>query len=502
MIAWLRQNTKTLAGSLLAAFCFGSSFALITDRLVLPYLESNHGFAGRQWKEENKKRFVFNCQRNSATNGAPVWRSWGLDFDKKQLFRHRILVMGDSFVWGDSYANMNDMWWRQLQKELARRGYEVEVIGAGRPGYSLSQELKCAPALVAKYKPDLIIWGYDSNDCDEGVLLGFTFQRPKFFSCPDKMFYKAVPNLHERISSKLQDALSGIIGATKNLGSSYSEWELKLLEGKNFELFQKTVADVASFHRTSGVPGFVLTLPQVPEQEHFRRRFGPISTIMAANGIEFVDVAPAFARAYGATSGRLVTDSGTVRPRSWGINPANPHPNACATHFFAVKAADYLCQHYAERLGPKQSSLPEEPLRINDSMPAVVVVPDTESPGALAFAYPPFDELLLAEPGKASYLQLSLAVPHNLRSVSISGPDLTGADLSISRENRALGYDEGKVQLIGSQSGQHLHWDVDPEQPGSADPVSTLRLTARFKGNDKTLHLKLEPGQRQLLTQR
>ena len=55
---------------------------------------------------------------------------------------HRIVVIADSFSWGDGLANINDVWWRQIERELERRGYtDVEVLALGWNGAQTKEEL-------------------------------------------------------------------------------------------------------------------------------------------------------------------------------------------------------------------------------------------------------------------------------------------------------------------------------------------------------------------------
>src|SRR4029434_5090068 len=85
--------------------------------------------------------------------------------------RRTILVLGDSFVWGPPYLSLNHLWWRQLMIELERRGYrQVRVVAAGHSGWSTHRELECLEELLGEVKPDLVIWGYVTNDPDEKLI--------------------------------------------------------------------------------------------------------------------------------------------------------------------------------------------------------------------------------------------------------------------------------------------------------------------------------------------
>src|SRR6476659_4977556 len=139
---------------------------LAIDRLVLGSLEAGGWTAGELWARHNK--FIEeNHRRKTATNECQL-REWNGQPLSANRGRRKILVMGDSFVWGPPYVTLNHLWWRQLAIELERRGYrDVDVLAVGHPGWSTHRQLDCAKQLIPEVKPDLVIWGYVTNDPDE-----------------------------------------------------------------------------------------------------------------------------------------------------------------------------------------------------------------------------------------------------------------------------------------------------------------------------------------------
>src|SRR5262252_7037491 len=79
---------------------------LVLDTGVIPFLEDSGAIACYAWKEEAARIRGFTFQRNQADAKCPVWRSYAYPISKNPRKGHRILVMGDSFVWGHGYANM------------------------------------------------------------------------------------------------------------------------------------------------------------------------------------------------------------------------------------------------------------------------------------------------------------------------------------------------------------------------------------------------------------
>src|SRR5579859_4234108 len=119
----------------------------------------------------NNSRF-----KNVITENDWTWRSAGHPVPVERRTARRIMVISDSWVWGDGYANMNDIWWRQLARELRLRGYaDVEVVGVGRRGASTHDELDQLRKVFPKYRPDLVIMGYVTNDPDEHHVRQFDY---------------------------------------------------------------------------------------------------------------------------------------------------------------------------------------------------------------------------------------------------------------------------------------------------------------------------------------
>ena len=82
--------------------------------------------------------------------------------------KKRILVIGDSFVWGWGHDNINNLWWKQLNYIIKQNGYQnVEIVAAGMNGFSIVDETEkiiLNETYIEKIEPDLIILGFVSND--------------------------------------------------------------------------------------------------------------------------------------------------------------------------------------------------------------------------------------------------------------------------------------------------------------------------------------------------
>jgi hypothetical protein len=79
----------------------------------------------------------------------------------------RVVVIGDSFVWGHGYDDPDALWWRHLERELNARTApgSFTVVGHGYNGMStMSQNEWLTPARVAELDADLVILAVANND--------------------------------------------------------------------------------------------------------------------------------------------------------------------------------------------------------------------------------------------------------------------------------------------------------------------------------------------------
>jgi hypothetical protein len=75
----------------------------------------------------------------------------------------RILVLGDSFTFGDGNAEP-DIWLRVMERRLRERGHAVEVVNAGVEGYDTRAELLYLEELLPEVRPSVVVLGFLAND--------------------------------------------------------------------------------------------------------------------------------------------------------------------------------------------------------------------------------------------------------------------------------------------------------------------------------------------------
>ena len=477
-----------------------SLFAL--DRWVIPAMENSGQLESFLWTDENHRLNHFTYLKNDARPNDPVWRSKYLPVTPDHTGKKRILVLGDSFVWGDGSENVNQLWWRQLQLELARRGYpQVEVIAAGLNGASTRDQKDWLSALLPKYKPDLVVMGYVTNDPEERRQDGSAYvpMMNKELQDEDPLLAglsKVLPNLTGQLRQMRKLSRQAALAKSSDQ-KEYADWELGILEGDNFAQYKRTVASLSETLKAANTPAFLITLPagfQNKTKENvstasnfFERvkdynaeRYAKVKPVFQDAGLLFVDTNDAFAAA-ASSDPLLKQNSSALR---LGINPGNGHPGTFSTHFYAKSAADVIEKKFPEALGLKSAEA-ETDIEINDCVPPYMNVQKV-SPNTFEFTYPPdATDHTLFLPLRRRHVLLSLSTPTKVSKIELEGPNLAAAQLYLNKFDEKLGYAPPAIETLALKKGANLGWEIPVAS------VSSIKLRASFQGNNQLVKLKL-----------
>jgi hypothetical protein len=77
-----------------------------------------------------------------------------------------ILMLGDSFTYGHNVADL-ETYPAQLERELATKGYNINVLNAGVSGYGIDQQYVLLKRILKYIQPDLVIFNINQNDIDD-----------------------------------------------------------------------------------------------------------------------------------------------------------------------------------------------------------------------------------------------------------------------------------------------------------------------------------------------
>jgi hypothetical protein len=198
---WLKKNSKNIGLLLLTIFIlllfleigFRIHYLYSTKNNIekafnnpeIPYPGSKV-FLGSIIRPSVHRKIIYELKSNlnvsymdsSVQTNSLGWRE--KEFSEKENNTIRIIGVGDSvmFGWGvEEYERYMDILEKKLNKEYPEKKWETYVFAV--PGYQLFMELEIIKKYGINYDPDLIIYGYVSNDV---CLPNFIRQQRSFFS--------------------------------------------------------------------------------------------------------------------------------------------------------------------------------------------------------------------------------------------------------------------------------------------------------------------------------
>jgi lysophospholipase L1-like esterase len=478
--AWVRFRKQDLplfpllAAKYFLIFVLFATAGLAITEMLLEDLSTKRIVVSNDWAIENIGINEMNLAKLSDVNTEnPIWRSQEIPPPSPETRKNRILVLGDSFVWGDGYSNANDIWWRQLDRELKRRGYyDVEIVAAGLNGASTQDQLRWLRELnvLNDVHADLVILGYVTNDADVKAPNGRSYVkqfgrdlRMPTWRLLDSTVGRVAPTLVSQIKPKLSKKWASQVKDAYE----YTEWELRLLDSPNIDKYAEIVDDLGAYFSETDVPIFAVSLPIFPSAEHFSPRYGPIKPIFQGAGIPFFDLLDTFSSEY-ENNGSVLT---------WGINPANSHPGPLVTRFYARQVADILERDYAGLIGPRSSDAPLLTPEINDWMPPSARA-QKMAPGTWTLSYPSPGEAMPRLPLDEPHVILSFELPVAIESIQLHGDGLKRAGLWITTVDPDSGASLQDPKSLGYREGNRETWTLDDSARNSE--VNALSITAEF----------------------
>lgn len=254
----------------------------------------------------------------------------------------KVVVIGDSFVWGDGLYPQQ-RWTSKLQQQI-----RCHVYPFGRNGWSSLEYFGYYAANLRDLDFDYLLVGVVSNDPHpRGVFLRHSYPVDPVLSPDDHEISQMVglPGLRrlrstfasydyiDQITKNLLDARTptrGSLAQPPVVAYGYSKWERRLYEDDIYSVWESALSDMVAYSRHK--IGFVLTpTSNSPRDEWI---WNKVDATMAAKG--FV-----YANAYGELAGLFHSQP---RPRSAWANPADAHPGEAQTTLYAACALRVLQQ--------------------------------------------------------------------------------------------------------------------------------------------------------------
>ena len=424
-----------------------------------------------------------------------------------QKTKPRILVIGDSFVWGAGLTNINQIWWRHMSCELERRGYDCEIYAAGFPGASTYDELLWLrdTTLLEDIQPDLILIGYVANDPDlAGLGLGIDYHIPKYAQLGNggpRLF----PSLYYWLSMEINVKVSLTENRFNNSEYGYSvlSWEQKLAQGGNLENYSNyVVRPLAELQRDMNIPLIIIPTPPVPDKSFFSPYYEHVIPLFEEAGLAVYNQLDMPIEQYFGAEYKHFTDGAYTD--YFHASPIDGHPGPASSRFLGRYAADVLEQNYASVLGGKgnwdKSVLS---VKVNDWMP-YMLEPRAMQEGSVSqyiIAYPSSETAdvnwdrsnFLTYPLSKKHVKLNFKYPVKLSSIQMEGENLLSAEVYTLGINEELGFDDQRPVGLGKRRGSRCAWD-----DGSGRCVTSLLIRAETKDGEQaslTITIESEGGE-------
>ena len=401
-----------------------------------------------------------------------------------------IVVIGDSFVWGASTLNRNELFWRLLENDFRKEGKNVNVFGVGMSAANAYEELSWLTdsSLVEDLEPDLVVFGYVYNDPDDSLVI------PESKVDWDKELHLLAPV--KKLFPKSYNALVESIAAKSMYTDKYSDVEYvnyggapPVLKGRFYEKYKTDfVEKLDAYAATVDFPISVVTLPTLPNNSTLERLYEPLDELYAqCENVSFYNSIKAYNRF-----------ASFRHNGNYQVNSADFHPGSATNRFYA----DYIKAFVEKEFGEDITDLPADysfgTVEINDYLPYGVspqkIYEDSETvkyeityPSMSApydmFGIKIYDYYLLNPLGKP-HIKLSFSDEVSLSQIRTEG-QYSNIELYYTCINDKLRYDDHSVfDFVRSDSDVFA---VDKDKK-----VTSVLIRADFlQDKDRTITLTL-----------
>lgn len=346
-----------------------------------------------------------------------------------------ILVIGDSFIWGDGSSNINNMWWRALQNRIINEGYsDCKIVAVGMCGASTQNQLDWIEntSMISDIHPDMIIFGYVTNDAEyvdeNGNMIPDQWTPSSYISTSCVMRFASFifPNIAAKIDNDLQAREIRITDLSSINKYYYDEWEREIINESNLQrYYDKTLKPLSEEMQQLGIEYCFITTPNTPSGEKFESLYDKVIPKFEEAGITIYNSLPDF-----------VENCSNSSEYYKGINPVNAHPGIATNVYIADYAFDVLKHNYCDILGEQENE--SEIVRsanINDWYPCGRLDPKQYDGTSIDFSYSdswePDNYLYL--PGRKKSIKMCFDHPIDLYNKKIEIYDENGQGVDYLR---------------------------------------------------------------------
>jgi len=232
---------------------------------------------------------------------------------KKTPGTYRIMVIGDSFTFGQS-VNLEEAYPKQLERILKLENISCEVINCGTIGYNMWQYFEVLKRKVLLYSPDVVVLGLFLNDISESIAPNKKsktwkgsnpFERKRMSGLMSQFSLShLLSNLNYLLESKYRYRrgyayLQGIEKRQKIFTGPKGKWYrigYGKLEKEKYTEFRETLEKFILTSRSAGTQVIGLMIPDAgqlhdPDKQAINRFFAHTHLEF---GVPFIDVTPRF----------------------------------------------------------------------------------------------------------------------------------------------------------------------------------------------------------------
>lgn len=381
------------------------------------------------------------------------------DMSSSEIFDNEtvnIVVIGDSFVWGDSIINRNALFWRLLEQKFRKNGFNCKVQAVAVRGANAYEELSwLEKGIINDLSPDIIIFGYVYNDAlqkgDDYINKEDTPTKEK--SIIIKTAKKLIPSVYERISSYI----SAKTLYTDRYDGRYDNTNIALLRDENLSYYKKNfVAKLDAISKKYQIPAVVVTLPNDTKNILLKELYKPLDYVFEDTDIGYYNSLSAFS-----------SFSEKKHKANIHVNSKNAHPGNAANYFYSEFIYNFLLKDYSSVFKEKKDSdLSSKTKRINECTPSGIGLKElscSNDQAVYEFIYPdvniPKDYLFLTiypyclfSEKTGNYVKLCLEKPAEITKVALSG-DFEKAEVFYTKINEKLGYDDNTIYSFDAAEG-------------------------------------------------
>ena len=244
------------------------------------------------------------------------------ELDKRHRAEKTILVLGDSFVWGDGIS-VESLITIKLEKKLNKLGNNIEVVNGGGGGGNAESEFNQLIALTPIYNPSEVIVFFFTNDIlEEKIVKGDTVPRtPTSWKQNVKEFLRSRSHFFAFLYYLYKDRLVEIIGVPKSLlPSDYFNLDDSKPGWKSFKDYVLKMRDFCKKNNIAFRYVIIPTLTCLNDKYPYKEMHESVKKFFSNSGIEYFDLFPVYS---------------SYRPSQLWANLENSHWNDLGTSLAA-----------------------------------------------------------------------------------------------------------------------------------------------------------------------